>query len=340
MRPDRVGDVVLITPLVRALRKQYPNGTIGVLVRPYTADVLRNNPYIDHILLDDPLGEDAGTAGFARQVRRIRRHRFDTALMPLPSSRHAWLCFLAGIPARLATSRKLYNRLTFTRCIRRNTASNLRHEADYCLDLARRIGVPDDGLHTEMFLREEEIAAAKQLLGQGVFVGIHASSGGSAPNWAANRYAELGKEILQVSPDIRLVLTGGPGDATLADAFASLPSARVVNLMGTLSMRQTAAAISRLCVFVSASTGPMHIAAALRVPTVSLFCPLPACSPTLWGPLGNEAAIVLPREGYCQQSCPGDPHICQFTDGIEIEAVASQVRRVISKQSAPSTLEN
>jgi heptosyltransferase-2 len=338
VRPDRIGDVVLITPLVRALRKQFPNGSIGVLVRPYAADVLRNNPHVDTILLDDPQGQHAGPAGLLQQVRRIRQQRFDTALMPLPSSRHAWLCFLAGIRQRLATSRKLYNRLTLTRCIRRNTQTTRKHEADYCLDLARAIGVPDDGLHTEMFLTDDEVALAHESLGAGNLVGIHASSGGSAPNWPVAHYVALAEHILDMADDIRIVLTGGAEDAALGAAFARLPATRVINLIGQPSLRRTAAIIARLRVFVSASTGPMHMAGALRVPTVSMFCPLPACAPALWGPLGNEAAIVLPPDGYCQHQCPGDPHICQFTDGIAVATVAARVRQVLETHAHQASL--
>jgi ADP-heptose:LPS heptosyltransferase len=88
------------------------------------------------------------------------------------------------------------------------------------------------------------------------------------------------------------------------------------------------ALLSQLTVLVSSSTGPMHIAAALGVPTVSLFCPLPACSPALWGPQGNASRCLLPPEGYCQGRCPGDPKRCRLEE-IEIESVLRAVMETI-----------
>jgi heptosyltransferase-2 len=92
--------------------------------------------------------------------------------------------------------------------------------------------------------------------------------------------------------------------------------------------------LSHGSVLVSASTGPMHLAAGLKTPTVSMFCPLTACSPELWGPRGNLADVVLPPEGYCQGRCPGDPHVCEFEGGIEPATVATKVLRMLE---APAT---
>jgi heptosyltransferase-2 len=76
----------------------------------------------------------------------------------------------------------------------------------------------------------------------------------------------------------------------------------------------------------------MHICSALKVKTVSLFCPLTACSPKLWGPLGNESTVILPTEGYCQTKCPGDPKKCTFTGdgGIEVNRVALEAEKMLA----------
>ena len=75
----------------------------------------------------------------------------------------------------------------------------------------------------------------------------------------------------------------------------------------------------------------MHIAAALNIKTISLFCPLTACSPKLWGPLGNISEIVLPQENYCTTVCPGDPKKCDFSrdGGINAELVVNKVLKLI-----------
>ena len=92
-------------------------------------------------------------------------------------------------------------------------------------------------------------------------------------------------------------------------------------------LRESILNFAALDVMVSASTGPMHICAGLKVPTISLFCPMTACSPELWGPLGNKSIVVLPKEDYCRNNCPGDPKICTFSGqgGISPERVYHEI---------------
>jgi heptosyltransferase III len=252
------------------------------------------------------------------------------------------MLFAAGIRTRIGVGTKLYEALTFMRTVSRNKYVPLRHEADYCLDLGRAIGVRSTDLTTEVFLTEaERQAAASRLRGAGlhgttsVLVGLHPGSGKSAPNWRIDRYVELAGMILERHPSARIVVTGSEAEKEFSRALAGLPSARVIDMVGTLTLRELMAVISLFSLFVSASTGPMHIAAGLGVPTVSLFCPLTACSPRLWGPQGNRSEVLLPSEGYCQEQCPGDPHVCQFEGGISVAQAAEAVVRMLEAEQPP-----
>lgn len=325
VRTDRLGDVVLATPLLRALRRTFPQAYLAALVRPYARPVLEGNPHLDEILVDDRDGAHRGTAGFWRQVAALRRRRFDTALLLLPTSRAAWLLFFAGIPRRIGVGRKFYEVVTGMQSVSRNGYVPLRHEADYCLDLGRRLGVRSDDLATEVHLTPAERARARtRLEAAGVrrgerLVGLHPGHGGSSPNWEPQRYVDLARALLARAPDdVRVVVTGEEKEIALPQA------ARVTDLRGAHPLRDVIASLAELDLFVSSSTGPMHLAAACGVPTVSLFCPLPACSPTLWGPCGNRAGFVLPPAGFCQGRCAGDPKICRFEE-IAVEQVAAQI---------------
>ncbi len=172
VRTDRIGDVVLATPLIRALRRSFPDAYLAALVRPYTRDVLLHNPHLNDLLVDDPERDHAGRTGFWKQVRMLRSQRFDTALLLLPTERLAWMLFLAGIRRRIGVGTRLYQVLTFMRTVSRHKYVPLRHEADYCLDLGRAIGATDDGLRAEVFVTEEERKRASAILGQrGILVG-------------------------------------------------------------------------------------------------------------------------------------------------------------------------
>ena len=117
IRPDRVGDVVLATPVIRALRRHFPDAFLAAMVRPATEPVLRGNPHLDEILIDDWEQTHAGTRGALDRRRLLRARRFDTALMLLPTERHAWMTVLAGIRTRIGVGTKLYQVLTFTRTV-------------------------------------------------------------------------------------------------------------------------------------------------------------------------------------------------------------------------------
>lgn len=328
-----MGDVILATPLLRALRRTFPAAHLAALVRPYARDLLLHNPHLDAVLLDDAAGIHAGRAGFRRLVRDIRAQRFDTALLLLPTKRAAHALFWAGIPRRIGVGRKPYEVLTFMQSVSRHKYIPLRHEADYCLDLGRKIGVragasPAD-LAAELFVTGPERAtAAARFAALGAapgdtLVGIHPASGGSSPNWEPGRYVALATRLLEVVPGpMRLVVTGEEN----TPPFPASP--RVFDARGKRPLRELLADLSALHVLVSASTGPMHAAAALGVPTVSLFCPLPACSPQLWGPQGNVARFVMPPDGHCPAHCARDPKDCRF-EAIGVEAVLQRVVEVL-----------
>lgn len=333
IRPDRIGDVVLATPTVRALRGSFPDAYIAALVRPVTEAVLRDNPHLDEILIDDWEQTHAGKRGFFDRLRMLRRHHFDTALMLLPTERHAWMTFLAGIPRRVGVGTKLYQVLTFARSVSRRKYKPLRHEADYCLDLARAIGAEDDGLAVEVFLSDAERREARERLdaigrdSARKLISVHPESGRSAPNWEMTKYRDFVLAALERYPELQIMVQATPSNRALHDLFAPLRSERVLIPDNGGNLRLVMGFIAEAQAVISASTGPMHLAAGLGIPTVSLFCPMTACHPDLWGPQGNRSVTLLPPADYCRTRCPGDPHICTLEGGIDIPEVLDAVER-------------
>ncbi len=156
-RIDRIGDVVLSTPIPRETKLAKPDSFVAVLVREETKAVYLNNPYVDAILTidDDNKGD---LKPFWQMVSEIRKYKFTHGFMLLPQERLSWLLFLSGIPFRLGVSRKLYQFLTFTKFVSRHKYIPLRHEVDYCLDMLRRIGIEPKSINPEIFLSKDEEA--------------------------------------------------------------------------------------------------------------------------------------------------------------------------------------
>jgi lipopolysaccharide heptosyltransferase II len=326
VRPDRVGDVVLSTPVFHTLKKSFENCFVGALVSSYTRPLLERNPNVDVIITDDPR-EEGPDDDFREKIKEIRSQKFDVALLLMPTKRLAYMLFLAGIPYRVGVGHILYEVLTMMYGVSRYKYNPLRHESEYMLDMVSKIGARERWTKPEIFLSEEEVHDARKYLEEKGFdaaqsvVCIHPGSGHSSPNWEAGRYAELAARLLSTGRQV--LVTGSEGEKEFEQDFAGL-GAGLRSSFGELSLREFAAVVANMGVFISSSTGPMHIAAAVGTPTVSMFCPLTACSPKLWGPLGNSSKLILPPDGFCQVRCPGDPHICRFEaggDGISVESV-------------------
>lgn len=335
-RPDKIGDVILMTPLIRELKRNYPGIFIVTLTHPNTKDILINNPNINDYICDNP--KDKQNYRFWKQISTIRKFKFDTALILLPTERLAWMLFFAGIPKRIGVGIKLYQFLTFTRYVNRFKYIPLRHEADYCMDLGRKVGIESNSLDTEIFLNENEKKIIfekiikplieKYLSVKIKFLCIHPGNNHSAPNWTILKYCELISELLE---DERIVvfITGSRDEMQYTSEIQKFNSLRIINLIGKLTLRELCTFISFMDVFISSSTGPMHIAAALKVPTVSLFCILTACSHELWGPKGNESRIITASESFCKNNCKNDPHNCILDGRIGIDIVLNEINNVI-----------
>ncbi len=319
VRPDRIGDVILSTPIPEAIKSKYPKSFVGVLVRQYTKDIFLHNPFVDIIILKDD------ETNIYRKILELRSHKFSHALTLLPTERLNYILFAAGIKTRIGVGHKFYQTITNTKSVYRRKYEEGRHEADYCFDTVRKLGIDKRKLKSKIFLssdeKEEVKTIRKELLGSADYlIGIHATSGNSAPNWKPENYSYLAS-LLRVKNNIKVVIT----DNEVPDILSKTDNFIFPNTGKTL--RQSILNFAALDLLISASTGPMHIASALDVKTLSLFCPLPACSPELWGPLGNESKIVLPTENYCQTVCPGDPKKCSFEGegGIDPELVVKRV---------------
>jgi len=327
IRPDRIGDVVLSTPIPREIKKFYPDSYIGVLLREYTKDIYVNNPNVDQIIIDL---EKKDSNSIIQLIKEIRSLKFTQAFMLLPTERMNWILFFSGIKHRIGVGHKFYQFVTNTKSVYRRKYIPLRHEADYCMDMARKIGVISDNLDTEIYLNNEEKAFVSLLKekfskGQKFLIGIHTTSGNSVPNWKVQTYLDLIIKLKSLN-NVQIVIT----DLQIPEEIINITE---VEYPEQKTLRDLIHIISSLDLLIASSTGPTHIAAALKIPTITMFCPLPACSPELWSPKGNKAVNILPSKNYCGVICSGNPKQCYFEGegGISVERVFGEVKKFIGK---------
>jgi len=328
IRTDRVGDVVMITPMIREIRITYPNSFIATLTNPNTRDILLNNPYLNISLTDD-----LEKKSFWKVVKDIKKYKFTDGLLVMPTERAAYQMFFAGIKNRIGVGRKIYEIITFTKDVSRNKYIPLRHEADYCMDLARAIGVNSKNLKPEIFItKEEKIYGKNILLEKGVpdtayKIVVHTGSGNSSRNWSEEKYFQLIKKILEEINDFGIILTAKEMSAGFKEKLKNLNDKRIIFAdLNIKRLRDLICIIANVDLLISSSTGPLHIASAMEVKTIGLFCHRKMNCAAHWGALGDKAVNLEVSKEYCDSHCSVDKEVCDFEEGISIEEVIASVK--------------
>jgi ADP-heptose:LPS heptosyltransferase len=335
IRTDRVGDVVMITPMIRELRKTFPDAFIATLTQPYTKDIFLHNPHVNVCLTDDLRKEEFWTV-----VKELRKYKFTDGLLVMPTERAAYQMFFAGIKNRVSVGHKLYSILTLIKGVSRNNYMPLRHEADYCMDLARKIGVVTDNIAPEIFLNEDErlqtleFLRSKQVAEHDTKVFIHTGTRGSSPNWSEQKYLQLIKAIFEEydDPTMKIILTAKEMSKEFLDDINTINSNRVINISNEIgSLRDLIKIIGMADIFICSSTGPAHLADALDVKAIVLHCHRPMNCVKYWGILNKHSINLEVSEDYCKTHCSSDQNTCAFEDGISIDEVIENMKFLLSK---------
>lgn len=325
VRTDRVGDVVMITPMIRELRKTFPDSFIAALTNLNTKDILLNNPHLNHIISDDL---NLNKESFWKIVKEIRKLKFTDGLLVMPTERSAYQMFFAGIKNRIGVGKKLYEVITFMKSVSRNKYIPLRHEADYCMDLARALGVKTNDLTPEIFLTDAEKEFGKKILGNlnvkdsDFKIIVHTGSGKSSRNWSEEKYLKLIKEILNKHNEAKIILTAKEMSDSFKQNVKGLNENRIVFADDSVTtLRDLICIIANTDLLIASSTGPLHIASALKIKTIGLYCHRPMNCAKLWGALGDKAVNLEVSKEYCDAECSKDKERCEFEKGISIEQV-------------------
>ncbi len=313
-RPDRLGDVILSTPTFEVIKKNYPHAHLAVLVRQSVAPVIRGNPYVDEVISYDPDGHHAGFRGFLRLWGQIRRRRFRMAIVLQSTRRVAWAVFWSFIRYRVGPVSKIHSFFVYNRGLRQRRSHVEMHEADYNLQLLRRIGIR---VGSRQVPTHAAVPADAREWAQGwlrskgwdptssePIIIVHPGMGGSALNWPETHYVHLIRAL--AFEKRRVLVTGGVLEGKILDGIRSQLgeyATRVLFYGGPEAgpVDYLAALMECATVIVAPSTGPLHLGVALGKKVVTFFSPIRVQSAVRWGPyLPDEArAKILVPENYC-----------------------------------------
>jgi lipopolysaccharide heptosyltransferase II len=299
---NHIGDCLLTTPMLRALKRRFPAAHLAVAVPPQNWDLLSENPHVDEIVVRPGIWNWAGKLRFGSQ---IRSGGYDLIIsLQEKSNFYGWATRVATLfnprhPVTIAldhpNTRRAYQ---YTSRIRPD-----QHEVHKYLDLAYQLGCPADRTPVlELEPPEPSRERANRFLRDAGweedvrFIGINPGGTRRDKRWPVERFAQVA-DRLHREMDLPVLLFGGPGDRTLTAEIAARMTHRPVITAGWASLGDTAALLEHCRLLVTGDTGPMHMAVALAVPVVALFGPT---SPVKYGPFTSQK-VVLRHDVPCEE---------------------------------------
>lgn len=339
--PNWIGDVVMATPTLRALRRRFPEAELIGVQKPYTAEVLRGTPWLDRSIFFDPAGSQA-ERGWWSVVWKLRAEGLSKAILLPNSLASGLLAWLGGAGERIGYDRDWRGWLLTQKLAPPVDAAGKFEPisaVDYYLELAKLLACDASDRSLELATTDEDEAAADRawhelgLPPDGpviVFNGGGGSGKAAAKDWTAENFADLAREVVQAFPDWHVLMNCGPKEReTAARIEQAVAHPRVTSLARfapeELTLGLTKACIRRSQAMVSTDSGPRHIATAFGLPVVGLFGPIDP----RWSDTHDPRAIALVHRVPCQPCgeavCPLVHNACMRD--LPVERVFNAVAR-------------
>ena len=359
VRLDEIGDVVMTSPFLRELRRNLPSAWVTLVVKPGLYNLVELCPYVDEVLTynwDAPrllrsLYRNACILRLAKSCLWPRR--FDLAILPRWDTDYYHGTFLAyfsgarwrvGYSEQVNSSKQGLNKGLDRLLTHALKDSSLMHEVEYNLNVIRLLQGEVQQGHLELWVGKDDDLFAQAVwqrhavVPQHLIVAFGPGAGAQKRQWPISSYKDLGL-WLQRSYGSRLALIGGPGEEMLGDELEKELGPSTINLVGKTTLRQTAAVLRRVSLYVGSDAGPMHIAAAVGAPVVELSChpetgsPYGSNSPSRFGPWCANRKIIQPRDPGigCSEACVADVPHCIL--GISVDRVKKAVYDLLEARS-------
>ncbi len=322
VRLDAIGDVLMTTPAIRALKHADRTRNITLLTSQAGAEVASLIPDVDRVITYDPPWMKATAPRPNNQlelamIEQLRSGQFDAAVIftvfsqnPLPS---ALLCYLAEIPLRLAHCHENPYQLLTNWVLDPEPSSGIRHEVRRQLDLVASVGcrvaderltisVPEDSYQRVVYLLHERFDISQP------WVVIHPGASAASRRYPADRFAAVARRLV-LDANCQVVFTGTESERSLVESIQTAMGTESHSLVGCLALAEMAALLAIAPLLIANNTGPAHIAAAVGTPVVDLYA-LTNPQHTPWGVPNRVLCHDVPCK-FCYKSiCPEGHHHC------------------------------
>ena len=282
LRMGPLGETLLTTPVIRALRRRFPEAYIAYMVAPGREELVSENPYLDEVI--------TYSVSIPKLIYEMARRSFQMVVILQPTFRLVLHTFLARIPFRIGFETNSGK----GRLLHAAVPNNIdQHEVARYLDVVRGIGIEPDSEEPEMFVNAAAQAWTDNFLaGAGVsvdrpLIGLNPGSGSESRRWSKAGFAQVGDHLHQ-KYNAQIFITAGDAEGSLPHEVADQMSCSPVILAGITPM-QLGAILQKCRLYISNDTGPMHMSTAVKTPTIALFG---ASNPRQWGPHWQPHTII------------------------------------------------
>ncbi|MBI1935166.1 glycosyltransferase family 9 protein [Candidatus Woesearchaeota archaeon] len=322
-----IGNTILLTPVFINLKKNLPDSVISVLALNDSAEVVRNSPYVDEVIV-----YQSKASFFSRLLflLRLRKKRYDLSFYPYPnvSIMSALMGFVIGAKKRVNFQYRLFGswrRFFDTISV---PVDFSRHDVEKNLDLLRALGMKIHSKSLFIPVSESDKKYACNLLSGMVkkndaLIGMHIGSKEGMRIWPTENFASLAKKLLAINK-LKIAIVGTKIEKGLVRNFQEFRQPNIINLIGKTSIPQTTALIGKCRLFISTDSGPMHMAAAAGTKVISIYLG-PHIKRT--APFGEQHIVFLTNKAT-MKSDKNKNHI--YADEITPEMVFRKVKEIVS----------
>jgi lipopolysaccharide heptosyltransferase II len=275
IRLRRIGDVIMTTPAVSVLRKNFPETYISYVVEKPYSDLITGNPQINETLILPP---HSNLKQFIQTIKKIRNKGYDTVIDFHGGPRAALITLFSGAALKIGYKIK-YKHFIYHIKLPRDPESRPIHSVENHVNLVKTLGIKT-GAIPPLYIppsRERETKKVKQIISQKKLldfkiISIHVGAGNQFRSWNITNYVKL-CDLFSKDPEIKIVLLGAKDDKDSIDTILNRTKSRPISLAGELNLREVRDIISHSALFIGPDSGPMHIAASTRTPIVAFFGP-------------------------------------------------------------------
>lgn len=308
---EGIGNLIVSTPFLKVLKRELPKTKIIFIIKTkkYPRDFFRTFPYVDQIVeLDDNLFRNI------KKIRELQKRKFDLIIPAFPETKvRKVLCFLLNPKYKINDNSDL--------------VFSDKSTVEIELDVVKRFGINVEAsdYKLEPFFKPDNSKKIQNIIKKQClyrnFIGFHVGSRKSIPTrlWSADRWAKVA-DFLASQKSHKIIFIGGKEDLQETKKVMKLMKSPAVNLVGRLKIEETAAIMKKFKLFICANSGPMHIAAALNIPTVALC----GSSPEQWHPYNKNATVIrkIINRKYCNPPC--DAKKCKYEDNLCMESIKTE----------------